>query len=152
MTANRKDLLCGLVFVVIGLLFAVGTRDLDMGTATRMGPGYFPIVLAGLLVLIGAIIIFRSLGKPYGESFGEVPWRAFFLIIPALIFFGFAIRQVGLMPGVFVVALASSFSSTKMTVPLAFILSAALACFCALVFVGGLGLPIQLFGPWVRFW
>jgi len=151
-TANRKDLVCGLVFIVIGLLFALGTRDLDMGTATRMGPGYFPIVLAGLLILVGAIIAVRALGKPAGESFGEVPWRAFFLIIPALVFFGFAVRQVGLMPAVFIVALASSFSSTKMTVPLALTLSAVLACFCALVFVVGLGLPIQLFGPWVRFW
>lgn len=152
MTANRKDLVCGLVFVVIGLLFATGTRDLDMGTATRMGPGYFPIVLAGLLILIGAVISIRAFGRPSGDPFGEVPWRAFALIIPALVFFGFAVRQVGLIPAIFIVALASSFSSTKMTVPLALMLSAVLAVFCALVFVVGLGLPIQLFGPWVRFW
>jgi hypothetical protein len=151
MTANRKDLICGLVFVVIGLLFAVGSRDLDIGTSTRMGPGYFPLVLCGMLILIGLIIAARSFGKP-DVDFGSVPWRAILLILPATVFFGYAVRNIGLMPGVFIVALASSFSSSKMTVPLAIALSVGLAIFCAGVFVWGLGLPIQLFGPWVRFW
>ncbi len=151
MTANRKDLICGLVFIVIGLWFAVGTKELELGTATRMGPGYFPLVLAGLLVLMGLLIAFKSFGRP-DEPFGDVPWRGIFLILPATIFFGFAVRGVGLVPAVFVVALASAFASVKMTVPLAFFLAVALAAFCSAVFVYGLGLPIELFGPWVRFW
>lgn len=151
MTANRKDLICGLVFVVIGLLFIVGSRELDMGTATRMGPGYFPLVLAGLLILIGALIAIKSFGQP-DSPLGEVPWRAMALIIPAMIFFGFSVRGVGLVPAMFVVALAASFASRKMTPLLAIVLSAVMAIFCSLVFVTGLGLPIQLFGPWVRFW
>lgn len=151
MTANRKDLICGLVFIVIGLLFAVGSKELDIGTATRMGPGYFPLVLCGIIILIGAIISVRSFGKP-DVDFGIIPWRALLLILPATVFFGYTLRNIGLMPAVFIVALASSFSSSKMTVPLAFALSVGLAIFCALVFKWGLGLPIQLFGPWVRFW
>lgn len=151
MTANRKDLICGLVFIVIGLLFAVGTKDLDIGTATRMGPGYFPLVLCGILILIGAIIAVKSFGKPDVE-FGSIPWRAILLILPATIFFGYAVRNIGLMPGVFIVALASSFASSKMTIPVALALSVALAIFCYGVFVWGLGLPIQPFGPWVKFW
>ncbi len=151
MTANRKDLICGLVFVVIGLLFAVGSTDLDMGTATRMGPGYFPMVLAGLLILLGLIIAGKSFGQP-DAAIGGIPWRAMLLIIPALCFFGFAVRGIGLVPGIFIVALAASFASSKMTPLLAVLLSAGLSIFCSLVFVKGLGLPIQLIGPWVRFW
>ena len=108
MTANRKDLICGLVFVVIGLLFALGTRDLDIGSATRMGPGYFPLVLCGILILVGLIIAARALGKPPGELSG-VPWRALLLIVPAIVFFGYSVRGVGLVPAVFVVAFAASF-------------------------------------------
>jgi Tripartite tricarboxylate transporter TctB family len=151
MIANRKDLICGLVFIVIGLLFAVGSKDLDIGTATRMGPGYFPLVLCGVLILIGVIISAKSFGKP-DVDFGVVPWRALFLILPATVFFGLTLRNIGLMPAVFVVALASSFSSSKMKVPLAIALSIGLSIFCAAVFRWGLGLPIPLFGPWVRFW
>jgi hypothetical protein len=151
MTVNRKDLMCGLVFIVIGLLFAVGARDLDIGTATRMGPGFFPLVLCGLLIFIGVIISAKSFGKP-DSDFGSIPWRALLLILPATVFFGLALRNVGLMPAVFIVALASSFSSSKMKVPLAIALSIGLSIFCAAVFRWGLGLPIPLFGPWVRFW
>ena len=152
MTLNRKDLVCGLVFVVIGLIFAVVGRDLEIGTATRMGPGYFPLVLCGLIILIGIIIAARAIGRPPGEPLGGVPWRAMLLILPATIFFGYAVRGVGLVPAVVTVALASSFASSKMTVPLAIGLAVLLAAFCSAVFVYGLGLPIQLFGPWVRFW
>jgi Tripartite tricarboxylate transporter TctB family len=151
MTANRKDLICGLVFIVIGLLFLVGGKDLDIGTATRMGPGYFPLVLCGILILLGVIIAAKSFGRP-DVDFGVVPWRALLLILPATVLFGMTLRNIGLMPAVFMVALASSFSSSKMTVPLAIALSVGLAIFCAAVFKWGLGLPIELFGPWVRFW
>lgn len=152
MTLNRKDLVCGLVFVVIGLIFAVVGRDLEIGTATRMGPGYFPLVLCGLMIFIGLVIAVRAIGQPAGEPFGGVPWRAILLILPATVFFGYSVRGVGLVPAVMTVALASAFASHKMTVPLAIFLAVALAAFCSAVFVYGLGLPIQLFGPWVRFW
>lgn len=151
MTANRKDILCGLVFILIGLVFIYQGRELDLGTATRMGPGYFPLVLCGLLILIGLIIAARAFRRP-DEPFGAIPWRAMILIVSATVFFGYSVRGVGLIPAVFVVAFAAAFSSNRMKLPLALALSTGLAVFCAGVFVWGLGLPIQLFGPWVRFW
>jgi len=152
LTANRKDLISGLVFIAIGLIFAVLGSDLTVGTATRMGPGYFPLLLCGLLVLLGLIIAVRSLGQPVGEALGGVPWRAILLILPAIVFFGFAVREVGMVPGVFIVSLAAAFSSRKMTVPLAIGLTIALTVFCSAVFVYGLGVTVPLFGPWVKFW
>ena len=38
--------LCGAIFIAVGLLFAYQCLSLDIGTAFRMGPGYFPLVLA----------------------------------------------------------------------------------------------------------
>lgn len=150
MTANRKDLICGLVFIAIAILFALGTRDLEFGTTTRMGPGYFPLVLSGILGLLGVLIAFKAFSKA-DEPFGEIPFRAIILIVSALVFFGFSVRGMGLFPATMIVALAASFSSRKMTIPLALTLSVIMALFCSAVFVWGLGLPIQLFGPWVRF-
>jgi hypothetical protein len=152
LTANRKDFISGLVFIAIGLIFAVLGRDLEIGSATRMGPGYFPLVLCGLMILIGVVISARALGQAPGEPLGGVPWRAILLILPALVFFGYAVRGVGLVPAVMTVAIASALASRKTTVPLAIGLAVVLAVFCSAVFVYGLGLPIQLFGPWVRFW
>lgn len=64
---NRKDLYAGLIFIVFGALFAVIARDYPMGSALRMGPAYFPIILGSMLVVLGAIIAARSLfikGEP----------------------------------------------------------------------------------------
>lgn len=151
MIVNRKDFICGLLFVGIGLLFVVGSKGLYTGTATRMGPGYFPLVLAGMMIFLGALISLKSYRQP-DAALGDVPWRAMLLIIPALIFFGFSVRGIGLVPAIFGVALAASFASQKMTPLLAISLAAGMSIFCSLVFVTGLGLPIELFGPWVRFW
>ena len=47
MTVNIRDIGAGLIFIAIGLLFGLGSIGLEIGTALRMGPGYFPLVLAG---------------------------------------------------------------------------------------------------------
>jgi hypothetical protein len=67
-TSRLRDLLAGAVFVALGLAFLVGALGLERGTAFRMGPGYFPLVLAGLLVLIGVTM---SAGS---GSFQQSPW------------------------------------------------------------------------------
>ena len=45
--------LCGALLIVFGLFFAFQSLSMDLGTALRMGPGYFPLVLSGILVLVG---------------------------------------------------------------------------------------------------
>lgn len=150
MTLNRKDLICGLVFIVIGLLFAYGGKDLPLGTAFRMGPGYFPMVLCGLLILLGLIIAVRSFGQ-IDSPLGGVPWRALLLILPATVIFGYGVRGLGLVPAVFLVGFSSAFASRQTGPIFAFFLAVILTVFCAAVFVWGLGLPIPLFGSWVRF-
>ncbi|MDD2867015.1 tripartite tricarboxylate transporter TctB family protein [Neomegalonema sp.] len=67
---DLTDLLAGLMFVAFGLIFGLTSWfDLDLGTARRMGPGYFPLLLSGVLLLLGLIIILASTrrqGEPVG--------------------------------------------------------------------------------------
>ena len=44
---SQKDFFSGLLFTVVGLTFAWGATKYNMGTAARMGPGYFPMMLPG---------------------------------------------------------------------------------------------------------
>ena len=46
--ANGKDFWAGLMFVAFGLAFMFVARNYAMGNAVRMGPAYFPTVLAVL--------------------------------------------------------------------------------------------------------
>ena len=60
------DLVAGGIFVALGLAFAIGARSYELGTAFRMGPGYVPLVLGGLLALLGLAVIGN----------GVLRWRA----------------------------------------------------------------------------
>ena len=67
---SQKDLLAGLMFTLTGAAFTLGAREYDMGTAGRMGPGYFPLVLGIILAGLGILITLQSFGgkpKPDGE-------------------------------------------------------------------------------------
>ena len=66
--------LCGALLALTGVFFLVQALNLEIGTAFRMGPGYFPIVLAGLLALLGVIITVQSfVSGPDETPIGRAP-------------------------------------------------------------------------------
>jgi hypothetical protein len=149
-TNRLRDILAGAIFIALGLVFLVGALGLERGTAFRMGPGYFPLVLAGLLVLIGAAIALRALREEeLAINMHAVPWRGLVLILGAPVLFGLTVRGLGLLPAIAIVALISSFASRRMKPVLAAGITVVLTVFCVLVFNVGLGLPIRLIGPWL---
>ena len=76
----------------------------QLGTAFRMGPGYFPLVLGGCLVLLGVLVVVEGLrGRGEGRD-RRVPWRAIVLILGAIIFFGVTVRGLGLVASLFMTA------------------------------------------------
>ncbi len=147
MSCNVQDVGAGIIFAAIGLVFGVGATHLELGTALRMGPGYFPLILAGLLVALGLAIVLKGLSRSALDRL-TVPWRGLVLILTAPVAFGVTVRGLGLAPAIALVALISAFASRRMSVPLALGLSFGLTVFCVLIFSVGLGLPLRLFGPW----
>ncbi len=147
---NTKDLTAGLIFVVVGLAFGSMALGMELGSARRMGPGYFPLVLAVVLVVLGAIIVLQGMRRP-AEAIGEVPWRGLLLIVVTPILFGLTLRGIGLIPAVFGVVVISAAASRLARLVPTILLGVALSLFCALVFIEGLNLPIRLIGPWLNF-
>ncbi|TZG38199.1 tripartite tricarboxylate transporter TctB family protein [Agrobacterium sp. B1(2019)] len=147
---DPAEAVCGAIFMGLGAFFALQSYGLEIGTAFRMGPGYFPLVLAIILVLLGGVIFMRST-RIQGEIIGAIAWRGIFFILPAPIFFGLTVRGLGFVPALFFSALIASFASHKMSPVMAVILSAAITVFSVAVFNYGLGLPFQRFGPWLKF-
>lgn len=141
---------CGAIFIGFGAFFALQSFGLEIGTAFRMGPGYFPLVLAIVLILLGSVIFFRAT-RVQGDVIGAIAWRGIFFILPAPIFFGFTVRGLGFVPALFFSALIAAFASHKMGPLMAVIISAAITVFSVAVFNYGLGLPFQRFGPWLKF-
>ncbi|GLK57438.1 ABC-type antimicrobial peptide transport system permease subunit [Methylopila capsulata] len=150
MQINTRDAAAGVIFIVIAGLFALGTQELTIGTALRMGPGYFPLVLAGVLGLIGFITLFKAVGKAPSPMTG-VPWRGLILILGAPVVFGLTLRGLGLGPATALVVAISAFASRRATLVMAASLTVGLTIFCVLVFSFGLGLPVPRIGPWLTF-
>jgi hypothetical protein len=148
MSVNSKDLTAGLLFIAVAALFALGTLDLDLGTPLKLGPGAFPLLLSGVLALLGLIIIAQAFRHPAVHDMA-MPWRGIVLIILAPILFGLTARGLGLILSVGLVVIASAFASQRMSLKVAAAITIGLTLFCVLVFNVGLGVPIRLFGPWL---
>lgn len=148
MNANSKDLSAGLLFVAIAALFAFQARDLEMGTPLRLGPGAFPLLLAGILALLGLIIVLQAFRNPVAHVI-NVPWRGIVLIVLAPVLFGLTVRGLGLIASIALIVLVSAYASRRMSLKLAISLTIGLTLFCVLIFNLGLGLPLRLVGPWL---
>lgn len=145
-----KDFWSGLIFISIGLLALVIARDYEMGTAAQMGPGYFPSILSALLTVFGVAALLRSLvGR--GEPVSSFAFKALFLILGGVALFGFLVRSAGLVPAILVLVLVSAAASTRYRFSTAALLAVGMALFSVLVFIKGLGLPLQLFGHWFSY-
>ncbi len=149
MSANRKDLGAGLVFVVVGTFYLVyALRTLPMGRAVEMGPGYFPIVLSSLVTLVGVVVMARSFFAGRGTAFGRVPWRALVMLPLAIAIFGAVVTELGLFPAVLATTFLSCLSTSQIGIVKAIVVSLGIAVFCTLVFSYGIGLPLDVFGTW----
>ncbi|MBE0588440.1 MAG: tripartite tricarboxylate transporter TctB family protein [Hydrogenophaga sp.] len=88
--ASQKDFFSGLMFTAVGGSFAWGAMDYTVGEGARMGPGYFPLMLGILLVILGTIITLQSFvkGNPGGDKVGAFAWRPLCFILGANLAFG----------------------------------------------------------------
>ena len=149
MHRSKRDVLAGVVFVVFGAGFAWGAFAYPMGTVARIGPGFYPLVVAVLLVILGVAVAIRPSGDQEEDPVAP-PWRAIAVIFAAILLFGLTVRGLGLAPSIFIAATLASFASVK-TGPLgAVVIGAALTVVSVLIFVVALRLNLPLLGPWLR--
>ena len=142
---DKKDFNAGLMFIAIGAFFLIGATQHPMGTALRMGPSYFPSILGGALLVLGAVTVFGSLARD-GETLSPAQWGPLFWIIGSVALFGLIVGPLGgglviaCLTVVVMAALGGRDSRRKEIFWEAVILTTS----TVLVFVYGLGLPFPL--------
>ncbi|MFT4151766.1 MAG: tripartite tricarboxylate transporter TctB family protein [Paracoccaceae bacterium] len=147
---DTTDAAAGVLLMLAAAFFGWQTVGLEIGTSLRMGPGYFPMILSGLLFILGALVLLKSL-KSAHEPMGRFAWRGMAFILPAPVFFGLTVRGLGFVPSLFITTLIASQASMRMKPVPALILSVLVTIFSTLVFSYALGLPFRRFGPWLPF-
>ena len=143
---DMANLLCGLLLIATGIFFALESLDLELGTALRMGPGYFPRVLGGVLIFLGILTAIRGL-TTQGVPFGGWPWRYFILILGSVTLFALILPKLGLALSSFILVALSGFAAPEGKTWQIIAYAAALSLTASCVFVYLLGLEIPLW-PW----
>lgn len=144
-----KDVLAGLIFILFGLGFAFGALSYQIGTPTRMGPGFVPLALGIILVGLGILIVVKGYVAGEGDQIGEVPWRATILILASILLFGITVRGAGLVPSLFAATLLAGLAPRNSGIVVPLVIASGLTIVSVLIFVVGLQLRLPLFGPWI---
>ena len=146
MISDKKSLYSGLIFCLFGaFLFIDAWETLEIGTALRMGPGYFPIMIGGGLVLLGVAVMFSGRERTTFD-FRALPWRAIVLLSVAILIFTYGLRPLGFVPATALLVFIAAKARRETSLQGALLISLALTAFCTLVFIYGLSLPLPLFG------
>lgn len=144
-----KDILAGGVFIALGLAFALGSLAYNIGTPLRMGPGYVPLTLGGLLAVLGVLIVVKGFIAGEGDDIGGVDWRAVLLIAAALLFFGLTVRGVGVVGALLGASLMATLARSRTSPLEALVIAVGLTVLSVVVFIVALQLRLPLVGPWI---
>lgn len=148
--SSPKDFWAGLIYIAIGAAAIWIGSAYRFGVAGRMGPGYFPFVLASGLVAVGVVSFVRSFVVP-GGGIGKIAWKPLFVILLANLLFGFLLPRAGLVVALIALTLVSAAASREFRFEWRASLGlGVLVLFCALVFVKGLGVPMPIVGSWLE--
>lgn len=120
---SQKDFFSGVMFLAVGIAFAIGAKNYTFGTAARMGPGYFPMMLGIILALLGTLIMVQAFLKKVegGEKIGAWAWKPLGYIIGANLLFGillgglpkFGIPAMGMIVAIYGLTIVSSLAGER---------------------------------------
>lgn len=141
---SPKDFWSGVMFIGFGLFFAIwALTNYQMGSAVRMGPGYFPAVLGGLLALIGVAVLVPSLTVE-GPPVQRFHFRPLLCVSIGCVLYGYLMKPAGLIGATAALVFVSALGGHEFKWKEVTILFVALVIFSILVFVKGLTLPFPV--------
>jgi len=144
---RNKDFWTGAMFIATGATAVVLARQYDFGTTLRMGPGYFPSVLGGVLVLFGIYLLAQGL-RSNDKIEGTWSLRALVVLPLSLVMFGLLMDHAGFVPALMVLIVGSAAASSEFKLTEALLLATGLTAFAVVLFIWGLGLPYPLLVGW----
>ena len=144
---DNKGFWSGLMFIGVGMATLTVAVEYRLGSALRIGPGYFPSVLGGILILLGILVLAKALKNPEPLA-GKWSLRALILLPLSLVLFGWLMEHAGFVPALVVLIVGSSAAGEEFNALEALMLAGVLTCGSVAVFIWGLGLPFPLIAGW----
>ncbi len=148
---SQRDFWSGLLFLVVGVVFAWGATEYSFGNSARPGPGYFPFSLGILLALLGGLVLFKALTleSENGDPIGAIAWRPLIIIVASIAIFGISLPRLGLACTLPILITLSALASSEFHWRDVLISSVVLTVGSWALFIWGLKLTIQLWPIYV---
>lgn len=140
---SPQDFGAALVILLLGLVGLYHGLDYGVVEHGELGPGYFPAIVGGLMLVVSAALLFRAVSTD-GEPIGRFPWRSAICLTLSLAAFAFLMADAGLVIACLVGVLIASAGQPRANWAESLLIAVLLTAFCALVFVVGLGQPLKL--------
>jgi hypothetical protein len=141
---SQQDLWAGLMFIGFGLFFVlVASLNYQMGSAVRMGPAYFPVLLGGLLVFLGVLVLFDAMVEE-GPKVSKFHFRPLLFIAISSLAFAYLLKPLGLVLASIALIFISAFGGHEFRWKEVAVMSVVLVIFSVLVFVKALALPFPI--------
>ncbi len=140
---NQQDTAAGGLLLAIGGLGFVLGRRLVFGTPAAMGPGFFPLVLSGLICLCGLILVLRGV-RVAGPRIERFHLRPILAVLGAILTLVLLLQPLGLIPAVMLMACVAAFGQPRPRVAETLLIGAGMAAFATLIFVYALRMPMAL--------
>ena len=142
---NQKDFWSAVMFIAFGVSFMIWSQEYQFGTTQRMGPGYFPTVLGGLLVFLGILVALPTFKHDAQETHvDKIGWRGLIVILGAVILYAICLPRLGFILSMAILVILSAMASKEFTWRAALISTVVLGIFRWLVFVQGLALQFPV--------
>jgi hypothetical protein len=150
------DFWAGIAFIVVGVAVMALSTQYRLGSGNRIGPGVMPMVLGGLLALIGVPVALSGLRLASGPASARgpaatrrLPWlRPLFFVLVAPAAFAVILGQGGLVAATAALVVVAALADRDSRPIEVAILACVLSLFAIALFVWGLGLRLPI---WPRF-
>ena len=146
---NPKDFWAGVLYIAFGVTAIAIAFTYPAGTAGRMGPGYFPRALGGILIAIGLFLSLRAL-RLQGTPIAFPAFKPLLVVIASVLVFGVTAPPLGLVAATVLLVIVSSAASDEFRWKEAVVSSLILAAFTVGAFSYGLQLQLPVWPAFVR--
>jgi hypothetical protein len=140
---NPQRFAAGLIFLAIGAFAMIYGSRYRMGSATHMGPGYFPFVLSAIIALLGLSSALTSLAPAHAPR--PVVWHVIPLIciLAGIVAFGLLVEHAGLVLAIAAVVMLGCYQRLLSRPWEVLVIGIVLIGMSVGLFIHGLGMPWQ---------
>lgn len=140
---NLPEVLACLVVAIFGLAALWIGTDYPMGSLTRMGPGFFPVMVSLLVVFFVVLAAVEALRSDGRKTLFK--WRPVIFVSAGILAWTLLIEPLGIVISTFALIGISSLAQVPYRMVSVLLMAAGLCIAGYSIFVVGLAMPLTLF-------